>query len=844
MEEVPGSLVREEIERIYDAATRVREAFAAQGLAAADLPEVLNEIVHRINEVEKSIPGCKPALLEAERLTDEILDVILGLAALDFTKTVNCGFEDSNFNAVAAGLNMLGQELQRSTVSKDYVDNILKSMSDALIVINPDKTLKTVNEFALNLLGYEEAELEGKNATLLFEKEPAFLQGHLVALPAGSGDKQGDVVFLTKNSKPIPMQIKGSVMTDSSGNMAAVVLVARDMREIYRLIASAEAANMRLSDVNASLEIEIQNRKVAEEKLQEAHDNLEAQVQDRTAALSKTNQLLNMEVEERKKAEAETLAREKKYRDIFENTSVAVWEADVTESLAMLAKIRSQTEQEIVKYFEENSQKANEVFGAIKIVDVNSATMTLFEASNKQQMFEELPNTLAQSGLLRVMEALAGFASGQEGFEGEGEFVTLTGKKKTLHMLISLQHKMEDKSDTILINLIDISQQKDLEDQLRQSQKMEAIGRLAGGVAHDFNNLLTVILNYGQMLVDDVSLPEPKHRKVEQIVECAERAAGLTQQLLAFSRKQVMALKILDLNETISRMDKMLRRLLGEDIELINELDPNIGMIKADSSQVEQIILNLAVNARDAMPKGGKLLIETSNFDIDDIYTSYHPNVETGHYVVVTITDTGEGMPEAIKSKIFEPFFTTKGLGKGTGLGLSTVYGNIKQSGGHIWVYSEVDIGTSFKLFFPRLQSADSKPEKEQADYSTTKAETVLIVDDESGVKNLAATALRKLGYKVLEAGSAKEALTMSEQNKGKVDLLLTDVIMPDLNGKALADKLSKLRPDMKVLFMSGYSDKAVSQNGILMPGTRLVQKPFTQKSLSKAVREVLDAKV
>jgi len=842
MEEISGSQVREEIERIYDAATRVRLAFAEKGLSAADLPEVLNEIVHRINEVEKSIPGCKPALLEAERLTDEILDVILGLAALDFTKTVNCGFEDSNFNAVAAGLNMLGQELQRSTVSKDYVDNILKSMSDALIVINPDKTLKTINEFALNLLGYEEAELEGKDATVLFEKEPTFLQGHTVELPTSSGEKQGDVVFLTKSDKPIPMQFKGSVMTDASGNMAAVVLVARDMREIYRLIASAEAANMRLSDVNASLEVEIQNRKVAEEKLQEAHDNLEAQVQDRTAALSKTNQLLNMEVEERKKAEAETLAREKKYRDIFENTSVAVWEADVTECLALLAKMKNSTEQDLVTYLEENEQKTQEVFNAIRIIDVNSATLALFEASNKKHMLDELPKTLAESGLQRVMEALSGFASGQDGFEGEAEFITLTGKKKTLHMLVSLQHKTEDKSDTILINLIDISQQKDLEDQLRQSQKMEAIGRLAGGVAHDFNNLLTVILNYGQMLADDVSLSDPKHRKVEQIVECAERAAGLTQQLLAFSRKQVMALKVLDLNESISRMDKMLRRLLGEDIELINELDPHIGMIKADSSQIEQIIMNLAVNARDAMPKGGKLIIETGNVDIDDIYVTYHPNVEPGNYVVVTITDTGEGMPEAIKSKIFEPFFTTKGLGKGTGLGLSTVYGNIKQSGGHIWVYSEVGIGTSFKLFFPRLEAPGERPEKEDQDYSTKKAETVLIADDEPGVKTLAANALRKLGYKVIEAGNSKEALAMSEQTKGKIDLLLTDVIMPDLNGKALADKLSKLRPDMKVLFMSGYSDKAISQNGILMPGTKLVQKPFSQKSLSKAVRDVLDA--
>lgn len=831
------------IDRIIEKAEQAREMLLAQGISAQDVPTNLNEIVSTVNEIEKAIPGCRPALLEAERLTDEILDVILSLAALDFTKTVRVGYEDSNFDAVAAGLNMLGEELQRSTVSKAYVDNILSSMSDALIVLNPDKTLNTVNDYARSLLGYEEADLDGQPAQVLFQSTPDFLQNGEIQLPKSSDKGQADVVFKTKDGKPIPMQIKGSLMTDAAGNPAGMVLVARDMRETYRLIASAEAANHRLSEANSSLEKQVQYRKLAEEKLQQAHDSLEMQVEDRTAALSKTNLLLNQEIEERKRAEAETRAREKKYRDIFENTSVSVWEADVTAALELIKDLKEENE-EAFENIESDQEQSDRILNALNIIDINSATSALFEAPNKELFLAEVQKTFQPSSKEKFIGALKAFASGQELYESEAEFLTLSGQKKTMHLLISLQRRPGENTYSTLINLIDISQQRELEGQLRQSQKMEAIGRLAGGVAHDFNNLLTVILNYGEMLVEEIPAEDKKHKKIEQIVECAERAASLTQQLLAFSRKQVVALKELDLNQSIAKMDKMLRRLLGEDIDFVSNLDPNIGSVKGDISQIEQIILNLSVNARDAMPRGGKLIIETTNMDIDEEYINHHPTLKPGKYVMVSITDTGEGMSDQVKSKIFEPFFTTKGLGKGTGLGLSTVYGNIQQSGGHVWVYSEVGLGTTFRIFFPRVHDSKEETEDQLADESCTQGTgTILVVDDEEKVKNLAASILRKNGYHIIEASTAGQAIQLSKQFGEKIDLLLSDVIMPSINGPELAKRLSKTRPDMKILYMSGYTDKAISQHGILPPETLLVQKPFNQKVLTQKVREALENK-
>lgn len=384
------------------------------------------------------------------------------------------------------------------------------------------------------------------------------------------------------------------------------------------------------------------------------------------------------------------------------------------------------------------------------------------------------------------------------------------------------------------------------ERQLIQSQKLEAVGRLAGGISHDFNNLLTVILGYSDIMLRQLSQEHPLRRYLDEIVRASERASALTRQLLAFSRKQVMQPKVFGVNNVVSELEKMLRRMIGEDIELRVSLHPDLGNIKADPVQLEQVIMNLVVNARDAMPKGGKLTIETSNVYLDQTYATEHMSVEPGTYVMLAISDTGCGMDKDTRQRIFEPFFTTKAQGKGTGLGLSTVYGIVKQSGGNIWVYSEEGRGSTFKIYFPQVRE-----EAEEYRRLTTKpeaprgSETILLVEDADWVRKLARQLLERAGYRVVEASGAEEAIRIidTSTNGTKIDLVLTDVIMPGMSGNDMSKQLLTKRPDLPVLYMSGYTDDAIVQHGVLEPGINFIQKPFSPDALALKVREVLDGK-
>jgi PAS domain S-box-containing protein len=387
----------------------------------------------------------------------------------------------------------------------------------------------------------------------------------------------------------------------------------------------------------------------------------------------------------------------------------------------------------------------------------------------------------------------------------------------------------------------DISERKRLEEQLVQSQKMEAIGTLAGGIAHDFNNLLTAIIGYSQLITSRLEEGDPMLKEIQEINRAGSRAAELTSQLLAFSRKQVLQPQVISLNRVVENISKMIGRVIGEDIELIASLDPELGHIKADPGQIEQVIMNLAVNARDAMPQGGKLIIETGDIFLDEAYARLHFKVRPGPYVMMAVSDTGCGMDAETQSQIFDPFFTTKELGKGTGLGLSTVYGIVKQSGGDIWVYSEPGRGTTFKLYLPCVGREADKPNQEFTRIKASGTETVLLVEDEAQVRNLAAVVLREHGYEVLEATSGNDALRISQQYKGGIHLLLSDVVMPQMSGKELADRIKRTRNDIRVLYTSGYTDDAVLHHGILGAELEFIQKPFTPNALANKVREVLN---
>ena len=381
-----------------------------------------------------------------------------------------------------------------------------------------------------------------------------------------------------------------------------------------------------------------------------------------------------------------------------------------------------------------------------------------------------------------------------------------------------------------------------LQEQLRQSQKIEAIGRLAGGIAHDFNNLLTVIKGYSQLSLLETEEGGPLRENIEEIKKAAEKAADLTRQLLAFSRRQILEMKVLDLNNLLVDLDKMLHRLIGEDIGLITLLADDLGRVKTDPGWVEQIIMNLAVNARDAMPNGGKLTIETANVELDEAYARGHIAVKPGRYVMLSVSDTGVGMTPEVKQQVFEPFFTTKEKGKGTGLGLSTVYGIVKQSGGNIWVYSERGQGTTFKIYLPRVdEPLEELKERLVKEEFPQGKETVLVVEDEEAVRQLAVRILKRQGYTVLDTPDGDSALVICEERKEPIHLILTDVIMPGMSGRQLVDRCSQVRQDFKVLYMSGYTDNAIVQHGVLVEGINYIQKPFTVDALARKVREVLD---
>jgi PAS domain S-box-containing protein len=473
------------------------------------------------------------------------------------------------------------------------------------------------------------------------------------------------------------------------------------------------------------------------------------------------------------------------------------------------------------------------------ILTWNCGASRIFKYDVEQIESKSLADLFAPESLDRLQSALETVDRNEsvERYEGRGR----TSEGRVIDVQVTLSPIRNHAGASAIIR--DTTEQKRFQREFFVAQKMEAIGRLAAGVAHDFNNLLTVVNGYCGMLLAQLKEHDSMYEEVSEINRAGERAATLTRQLLAFSRKQILKPCVIDLNTTVADMDRMLQRLIGEDVDLVTVLDPNLGTVDADPGQIEQVIMNLAVNARDAMPKGGKLTVETANVDLQESIIHRHVKMSPGAYVTLSVTDTGTGMDTETQVRIFEPFFTTKHHGEGTGLGLSTVYGIVQQSGGTILLYSEPGHGSTFKVYLPRVRKVAAHVDTARAVAQPRGSETILVVEDDDAVRNLICMILQKQGYAVLRGKNGGEGLLVCEQHAGKIDLMITDVIMPAMSGSDLAGRLKAVRPEMKVLYMSGYTDSAIVHHGVLAAGTPFLEKPFPPETVARKVREVLDGR-
>ena len=559
---------------------------------------------------------------------------------------------------------------------------------------------------------------------------------------------------------------------------------------------------------------DISERREAQERLRKAHAELEARVGERTAELSKAVAALEEEVAERRRVEGQLREGQELFKAFMDNSPAVAFMKDEDGGYVYAnGTFERRFNLTVGDWFGKTDFDLWPAEVARRLREHDEAVLS---AGTAAEIVEAIP---APGGIRRDWLSL------------RFPLRDADGRRFLAGMAIDITERRQAEAAL-----------RESEGQLRQSQKLEAVGQLAGGIAHDFNNLLTAITGYSQLTLRRLGPDDPLRRNIEEIMKAGERAASLTRQLLAFSRKQILQPKVLDLNAIVADMDNMLRRLIGEDIDVLTVLGAELGRVEADAGQIEQVIMNLAVNARDAMPAGGKLTIATANVELSEAYSRQHVSVRPGRYVMLAVSDTGCGMDPETQARIFEPFFTTKEVGKGTGLGLSTVYGIVKQSGGHLWVYSELGHGTTFKVYLPRVDEEPNVPQVTAARAARPRAsETLLIVEDEEGVRGLLREVFQGEGYQVLEAASGSEAVKIYREYEGDIHATLTDVVMPGMGGREIAEYASRLRPGMKVIFMSGHTDESIVHHGVLDPGVHFLEKPFTPDALLYKVRLVLD---
>ena len=660
----------------------------------------------------------------------------------------------------------------------DKKDNLI-AISALLNALIPDCNVITAQSGAE---GLEKAKTESPDTILLDIKMPG-MDGYEVC------NRLKD----DKTTKHIPVIMISAVKTESEDlvkglETGADAYLAKPVDE-YVLIAQVKTA-LRI--------------KKAEDYLRGQKDLLESTVQKRTAELLRTNEQLKYEINNR-------ISAEKQYRMLIETMNDGLFLMDENFLITFANK----------RFFE--------ILGYPKDKIIGISMYHFLDVSN-QRIFDEQIELHKKDGHTVY----------------ELRFTRKDGQKIPVIVSPSAIIDADGQFKGSLGVITDISRIKQLEAQLAQAQKMEAIGTLAGGIAHDFNNILTTIIGNADLALMDIIKKESLRKGIEEIKKAGERAASLTRQLLAFSRKQIVQPEILDINELLTDIEKMLGRLIGENVELLTIPEPELWQIKIDSSQMEQVIMNLAINARDAMPQDGKLTIETANADLNENYFRKHgiKGEKIGHYVMLAISDTGSGMDKETREHIFEPFFTTKEVGKGTGLGLSTIYGIVKQNNGFIRIYSSPGRGSTFKVYLPKVKGDATKPEeKEQTPVDDLSgSETVLIVEDDYDLRKFAQEVLHCYGYRTLNAENGEDAMRVCKEHDDQIDLMITDVVMPKMGGREAAERLQPLYPQMKVIYMSGYTDNAIVRNGVLVPGLNFIQKPFTPEALARKVREALES--
>ena len=535
---------------------------------------------------------------------------------------------------------------------------------------------------------------------------------------------------------------------------------------------------------------------------------------------------------------------ETRYKSIFQHSAVSLWEEDISDLRAALGTLRAQGVEDLGSWLDSHPDFIHDAARMIRVVDVNEATLSLYEVERAEMLRGPLDSRLDledPGARASMRENILAIWNGERYCGAESNALTTSGRRIDIAIRMYIPPE-NDSYPYMLVSVLDVSARvtaqaalRESQDRLSQARKMEAVGRLAGGIAHDFNNLITVIRGYADLLEE--SLPEtgPGRADIREVKRAVDRAADLTAQLLAFSRKQILQPRIVNPNDIMRRMEKILPRIIGEDIEVAMDLEPDAGTVRADPGQVEQVIMNLAANARDAMPRGGTLSFQTSNSSFDRPPRELHPQMSPGNYVRLTVSDTGTGMDGETLAHIFEPFFTTKEAGKGTGLGLATVYGTIKQSGGFIFCTSEPGKGTTFRIYLPQAfqePAGEASVEPKPKSSSHRGSGTILLVEDEEALRRYVREILESRGYAVLEAGNGDEALRAVSSLASEVDLLLTDVVLPRMSGPELGRRLRELKSGVRILYMSGYSEELVSRHGVLDPDADIIQKPFDSASL------------